>query len=163
MSIPEPPAPKQLSNERAAPTVATKLLRAILAKSFLELLFICVVATCAAFVNYSPLLRGAIDVADQTRVAGWAHDPLAPAESLDVQLFIDGQFIASQRADDPRADLVTAGATEHANHGFRFALQQVPLANGQHTVQVYALRTAGGTNKMLLPLSKKPLVFQVSQ
>jgi len=161
MSIPEPPAPKQVLNERAEPTVATKLLRAILAKTFLELLFLCAVITYAAFVNYSPLLRGAIDVADQTQVAGWAHDPLAPAESLDVQLFIDGQFSAAQRADDLREDLVKAGATQHPNHGFRFDLRSVSLANGPHTAQVYALRTAGGTNKMLLPLSKQPLVFEV--
>jgi hypothetical protein len=112
-------------------------------------------------VNYSPLLRGAIDVADQTHVAGWAHDPLAPAESLDVQLFIDGQFIATQRADDLREDLVKAGATKHPRHGFRFDLQPVSLANGQHTAQVYALRTAAGTNKMLLPLSQQPVIFQV--
>lgn len=158
MNTPEP-----TPLERAAPTVATKLLRAILAKSFLELLFICAVITYAAFVNFSPLLRGAIDVADQNHVAGWAHDPLTPAESLDVQLYIDGQFIAAQRADDLREDLVKAGATKHPRHGFRFDLQPVSLANGQHTAQVYALRTAGGTNKMLLPLSKDPMRFEVER
>ena len=156
MNTPEP-----TPLERAAPTAATKLLRAILAKAFLELLFICGIATYAAFVNYSPLLRGAIDVADQNRVAGWAHDPLVPAESLDVQLFIDGQFIAAQRADDLREDLVKAGATKHPRHGFHFDLQPVSLANGVHAAQVYALRTAVGTNQMLLPLSKQPVIFQV--
>jgi hypothetical protein len=145
------------------PTPATKLLRAILAKSFLELLFVCGVATFAAFSNYSPLLRGAIDIADQTQVAGWAHDPLAPAVALDVQLFIDGQFTATQLADGLREDLVKAGATKQPHHGFRFDLKQLSLANGSHTAQVYALRKAAGMNKMLLPLSKQPVVFQVNR
>ncbi len=140
-------------------TVATKLLRAVIAKSFLEILFICVIATLAAFKNYSPLLRGAIDVADRTQVSGWAHDPQAPGESLEVQLFIDDQFIATQRAEQRRDDLVRAGATKLPNHGFRFDLTSVGLAEGRHTVQVYAVRAAAGTNKMLLPLAKQPIPF----
>lgn len=143
------------------PTVATKLLRAVIAKTFLELLFICVIATLAAFKNYSPLLRGAIDVADQTRVSGWAHDPQTPGESLEVQLFIDDQFIATQRADQRRDDLVRAGAARLPNHGFRFDLAFIKLTEGRHAAQVYAVRTAAGTNKMLLPLAKQPVVFDL--
>lgn len=158
MTVPVSPA-----DATVTPSVATRLLRAILAKSFFELLFVCVVATFAAFQNYSPLLRGAIDIADTARVAGWAHDPLAPQETLDVQLFIDGQFIAARRADELRVDLVKAGATTHPNHGFSFELGLLALANGPHTAQVYALRTAAGTNKMLLPLSKQPVLFQVAR
>lgn len=158
MTVPAAP-----ENPPVNPSVATRLLRAILAKSFFEVLFVCGVATFAAFQNYSPLLRGAIDVADASRVAGWAHDPLAPQTPLDVQLFIDGHFIAAQRANDFRADLVNAGATTQPHHGFQFDLKQVSLVNGSHTAQVYALRTAAGTNKMLLPLAKQPVVFQVSR
>jgi hypothetical protein len=145
----------------AEPTVATKLLRAILAKTFLEILFICVIATLAAFKNYSPLLRGAIDIADQTRVSGWTHDPQTPAEALEVQLFIDDQFSATQRADQRRDDLVRAGATKLPHHGFRFDLTVLNLAGGRHIAQVYAVRTAAGANKMLVPLAKQPVVFEV--
>jgi hypothetical protein len=146
----------------ADPNLATKLLRAVIAKSFLELLFICFLATWAAFTNYSPLLRGAIDQADQTRVAGWAHDPQAPAEALEVQLFIDDRFVATRRADERRNDLVQAGATTLPEHGFSFDLSALQLVPGEHRAQVYALRTAAGINKMLVPLSREPVVFRVN-
>lgn len=145
----------------AEPTVATKLLRAVIAKTFLEILFICVIATLAAFKNYSPLLRGAIDVADQTRVSGWAHDPQLPDQPLEVQLFIDDQFIATQTASQRRDDLVRAGAAKLPNHGFRFDMTAVGLAGGRHAAQVYAVRPAAGTNKILLPLAKQPVIFEV--
>ncbi len=154
---------EEQTQPKAETTVATKLLRAVIAKSFLEILFICVIATLAAFKNYSPLLRGAIDIADRTRVSGWAHDPQAPEQVLEVQLFIDDQFIATQRAEQRRDDLVRAGAAKLPNHGFRFDLAAVNLSNGRHAAQVYAVRTAAGTNKMLLPLAKQPVVFEVKR
>lgn len=153
--------PPNAEPPNAEPTVATKLLRAVIAKTFLEILFICVIATLAAFKNYSPLLRGAIDVADQTRVSGWTHDPQTPDQPLEVQLFIDDQFIAMQSANQRRDDLVRAGAATQPNHGFRFDLTAVNLAGGQHAAQVYAVRAAAGTNKMLVPLAKQPVVFEV--
>jgi hypothetical protein len=144
-------------------TAATKRLYAVALKAFLDILFICVVVTYTAFRNYSPLLRGAIDEANQQHVAGWAHDPLAPTESLEVQLFIDGAFIAARRANERRDDLVRAGATRLPLHGYRFDLAQIRLTSGPHTAQVYAVRAAGGGSQMLLPLSRKPLAFHVAR
>src|SRR5262245_24028915 len=89
-------------------TVATRLLKAVLAKSFVEMLFVCLIATLAAFSNFSPMLRGAIDVADQNRVAGWVYDPQSRGETVEVQLFVDGNFVASQLAGLKREDLVRA-------------------------------------------------------
>ena len=143
--------------------MATRLLRAVLVKTGLEIGFVCVIATLAAFHNASPLLRGALDAADQTHVAGWAYDPLTPDAPLDVQLFIDERFIATQRAERLRVDLVQAGATPTAAHGFRFELAAAPLTAGTHTAQVYAVRNAAGKNKSLIPLAKTPQVFQVTR
>jgi hypothetical protein len=142
--------------------VATRLLRGVLMKAALEIGFVCVIATLAAFHNASPLLRGALDVAEASHVAGWAYDPLTPDAPLDVQLFVDERFIATQRAEKLRVDLVKAGATPNAAHGFHFDLTQVSLAKGTHTAQVYAVRNAAGKNKSLIPLSKTPHVFQVT-
>lgn len=143
--------------------VATKLLRAILAKSFVEVILVCVVVTLAAFSTFSPQLRGAIDVADQTQISGWVNDPRLPEMALEVQLFIDGKFIASQLADDRRDDLVSAGVTTRPNHGFNFALEPFKLPAGEHSAQVFAVRDAAGASKILLPVTAEPRTFQISR
>jgi hypothetical protein len=140
-------------------SVASKLLRPIIAKSLIEITFVCVVATLAAFSNFSPLLRGAIDAADQTRVAGWVLDPLDPDRVIEVQLFIDGNFVTSKLADERRDDLVEAGATTNPGHGFTFRLDSLNLADGSHSAQVYALRESPNSNKVLIPISKTSRIF----
>ena len=82
------------SDERTA----TRLLRSVIVKTILEFILICIAVSFAAFSNFNPQLRGAVDVADQTRVAGWAYDPQTPEEGIEVQLFIDGQFAAARQA-----------------------------------------------------------------
>ncbi len=144
-------------------SIASKLLRAIIAKSFIEILFVCAVASLAAFSMFSPLLRGAIDITDQTRVTGWVHDPRAPEETIEVQLFIDGNFAASGRADERRDDLVETGAAKNPDHGFTFNLDSLKLTNGVHTAQIYAVRKSSGANKALIPISKKLRTFQVDR
>lgn len=144
-------------------SIPSRLLGAVAAKSFIEILLVCVVATLAAFSTFSPQLRGAIDVADQTRVAGWAYDPQSPGKSLEVQLFIDEKMVASKLADERRIDLVESGATSKPDHGFNFELSSINLAPGRHTAQVYALRPATGANKVLLPIAQQPSVFEVSR
>lgn len=144
-------------------SMATKLLRAIIAKSFVEVVLVCVVASLAAFTTFSPQLRGAIDVADQTRLAGWVNDPRLPETPLEVQLFIDGKFIASRLADDRRDDLVSAGVTEKPNHGFSFELAEFKLPAGEHSAQVFAVRDAAGESKILLPVTAAPRRFQISR
>jgi hypothetical protein len=145
------------------PAIPSRLLRAVVIKSFIELLLVCAVATMAAFSNFSPLLRGSIDVTDQRQISGWVHDPLSPAEAIEVLLFIDGQFVATKRADSRRDDLVTAGATTQPHHGFNFGLDSMPLAEGSHTAQVFAVRHPPGSHKVLIPISKSPRIFHVAR
>ncbi len=145
------------------PSVATRLLRAIIAKSFIEIILVCVVVTLAAFSTFSPQLRGAIDVADATRISGWAYDPQSAGAPLEVQLFIDGKLAATELADGKRPDLVESGVATNPGYGFDFNLAPLNLSPGRHTAQVYALRRAAGANKILLPVAKQPSVFEVSQ
>jgi len=145
----------------ARPSVATRLLRAVIAKSFVEIVLVCVVVTLAAFSTFSPQLRGAIDAADQMRIAGWAYDPRSAGAPLEVQLFIDGKLAATELADGKRPDLVESGVTANPDHGFDFNLAPMNLSPGRHTAQVYALRRAAGANKILLPVAKQPSVFEV--
>lgn len=144
-------------------SIPSRLLKAVVAKSFIEIALVCLVATLAAFTTFSPQLRGAIDVADRTRVSGWAYDPRAPEETLEAQLFIDGDPVMTKPAGETRIDLVQSGVTSNPNHGFSFDLTPINLAPGRHTAQVYALRQATGENKILLPIAKQPSVFEVSR
>ncbi len=139
----------------AESAVATKLLKAILAKAGLEFLIILVAISLAAYSHLNPPIRGAIDIADATRIAGWAYDPREPNARLEVQLFIDGQLVASRRADENRDDLVTAGAATDARHGFTFAVPELRLLKGKCRVEIYAVRPGGEKNKALLILTKK--------
>ena len=152
---------KEILMPRPDSSVPSRLLKAVLAKSFIEIILVCVVATLAAFSTFSPLLRGAIDVADQTRVAGWVVAPELPEIPLEVQLFIDEKMVATKLAGEERPDLVRSGATSNPNHGFNFDLTQINLAPGRHSAQVYALRPAAGANKILLPIAKQPRVLEV--
>jgi len=141
----------------------SRLLRAVIAKSFVEIALVCVVASLAAFSTFNPQLRGAIDIADRTRIAGWVHDPQSPDQSIEVQLFIDGKFVATERADESRDDLIQTGATARPNHGFSISIESVNLPDGEHQAQVYAVRDAAGANKILLPITTAPRIFHVNR
>ncbi|HEX4947039.1 MAG TPA: hypothetical protein VFZ34_10260 [Blastocatellia bacterium] len=147
--------------QQAESTIATQLLKAILVKAGLEFCIILVAISLAAYSHLNPPIRGAIDVADATRVAGWAFDPREPQARLEVQLFIDGQWVASRRADERREDLVTAGAATDAMHGFSFSVPELRLTTGKHRVEIYALRAGGGKNKSLLILTKKEYWLEI--
>lgn len=138
-----------------------RLLKAIAAKSFIEIFLVCAVATFAAFTTFSPRLRGAVEVANQTRVTGWVLAPEAPEIVIEVQLFVDEKLLASKLADELRIDLLRFGLAMNPNHGFNFDLTRAKLAPGRHTAQVYALRQTSGANKILSPIAKQPLVFEV--
>lgn len=150
----------QESSHAHVPSLASRLLGAVLIKTFVEIIIVCVIVTIAAFSHFSPLLRGAIDVVDAEQIAGWAYDP-GGNEATEVQLFIDGRFAASRVADEAREDLVQAGAAADARHGFRFTLRELSLTPGQHSAQVYAVRGPARGNKTLRPLAKTPRIFHI--
>ena len=152
---------KEILTPRPDSSVPSRLLKAVVAKSFVEIILVCAVATLAAFSTFSPRLRGAIDVVDQTRVVGWAVAPEAPEVALEVQLFIDENLVASKLAGEERIDLVSSGVSSNPNHGFSFDLTRINIAPGRHTAQVYALRPVDGATKILLPVSRPPRVFEV--
>ncbi|MFN7931326.1 MAG: hypothetical protein U0Y68_26035 [Blastocatellia bacterium] len=141
--------------------VATNLLRAVLAKAGLEFLLLLLVVSYAAYSHLNPPIRGAIDVTDATRIAGWAYDPREPNTPLEVQLFVDDKFASERRADEPREDLVRAAAAQNPAHGFTFAVPPLQLLKGRHRITVYALRAGGGQNKTLLALTKKEYWLEV--
>jgi hypothetical protein len=140
----------------STPTAA-RLLGAVIAKAFLELLFVCTVITLAAFSNFNPSLRGEIENADAQRVEGWVHDPLAGTGPMDVQLWIDHRFFATMRTEDETG----AEAIQNGKCKFQFTLG-TQLSPGRHRAEVYVVRKTARGYKTLLPISKQKRFFEVA-
>ncbi len=94
--------------------------------------------------------RGALDVADGTKIAGWAQDPDVPTQSIAAHVYFNapaggaGAIGVPLVANQSRADLCTAIGS--CNHGFSMATP-LSLCDGQpHQVHAYGIDSAGGNN-----------------
>jgi hypothetical protein len=118
------------------------LIKLLAAKSIFELLFVGVLAVGFYLSAFPGSFRGALDEADSQQVSGWAMDRSAHEIAIEVQLFINGRFVAEGTANLPRPDIVLAGLAAEPEHGFKF---QIPkLAPGQYEARVYATYLSGG-------------------
>jgi hypothetical protein len=116
----------------------------------LSLLFaalVCVTAAAGAWsvwVEYSsfpPHFRGFGEVTRGGEVAGWAVDASRPGARVEVELYVDGRFVAHGVASLPRPDVLAAGRAPDPDCGYRFPLPA--LAAGRHEARVYALHAPG--------------------
>jgi hypothetical protein len=99
----------------------------------------------AVWVEYSsfpPHFRGFGEVTPKGEVAGWAVDASRPGARVEVELYVDGRFVAHGLATLPRPDVVAAGRARDPGCGYRFPLPA--LAEGPHEARVYALHAPGG-------------------
>ncbi len=87
--------------------------------------------------NVPPI--GFLDFADPTHIVGWAFDAQAGPLPVDVDVYIDGQLVASGRADKNRPDLTVLNLGS-INHGFDI-LTPTNLSVGPHRVTAYAKDT----------------------
>jgi hypothetical protein len=109
--------------------------------------------------SFPPYLRGFGEVTPRGEVAGWAVDPTRPGESVEVELYVDGRFVAHGAAALPRPDVLAAGRAADERCGYNFPLP--PLAPGAHEARVYALHAPGGGGGRLRTLRQlgDPLRF----
>ena len=121
-----------------------RLSRALVAKSVAEVLFVAALFAAFSYAHFNPKFRGAVDVADARTVEGWAVDEAEPDRRVEVQLFIDGQFVAQRRAELPRPDVLAAGRASAAEHGFRFDTPPLAVREAEYEARVYALHAASG-------------------
>lgn len=136
----------------------SRLARFLLAKAILEALLVGALAIGFYLTAFPPFFRGAVDVADSNGVAGWAVDSANPQERVEVQLYIDGRFIAHTIAHQPRPDVFAAGRATDENCGFRFA-GPFALDAGAHEARVYVVHASNNDNRRTLQLLGKPLSF----
>lgn len=76
---------------------------------------------------------------------GWAFDSDSTSP-IKVGLSVDGEFMASHAADQPRPDVKDAFPLQGSNHGYQIAMALEP---GQHEVCVTALNVAAGDDTVL--------------
>lgn len=131
-------------------------------KSVAEVLFVASLFAAFSYTHFHPKFRGAVDVADARTVEGWAVDEAEPGRRVEVQLFIDGQFVAQSRAELPRPDVLAAGRAASAEHGFRFETPPLAAREAEYEARVYALHAAGGGERRTLNQIGKPLRFRVA-
>jgi hypothetical protein len=134
----------------------------------LKLQFVFAVLVCltlavggwAVWVEYSsfpPHFRGFGEVTHKGEVAGWAVDASRPGARVEVELYVDGRFVAHDVASLPRPDVVAAGRTSDPDCGYRFPLPI--LAAGTHEARVYALHAPGPADRRTLKQLGDPLRF----
>lgn len=143
----------------SASEMQTRLTHLLIAKSILEALFVAALAVGFHYLAFNPYFRGWVDVADATRVSGWALNEADHAAHIEVQLYVDGRFAASRVADLARADVLAAGRAMDERHGFSF--DTPPLPDGEHEARVYAVHASSGGLRRTLQLIGRPMPFRV--
>jgi hypothetical protein len=116
--------------------------------------FRCVVESNPA----EPYFRGSVDEANMRYVKGWITSVAGPSANVEVQLYIDGHYVESRVANQPRPDIIAAHLAEDENHGFFFMAP--PLAAGEHEACVYVIQESD--HGRILRLIEKPVRFTVN-
>ncbi|MFL6256988.1 MAG: hypothetical protein ACJ74T_18430 [Pyrinomonadaceae bacterium] len=135
----------------------------------LQLVFaalVCVTVAAGAYVvqveysSFPPRFRGFGEVTRKGEVAGWAVDASRPGARIEVELYIDGRFVAHGVASLPRPDVLAAGRATDADCGYRFPLPT--LAVGTHEARIYALHAPGPAERRTLKQLGDPLRFDTA-
>jgi hypothetical protein len=134
-----------------------RLALAVGVKLTLDLLFVCALALYAYADTFRNTFDGALERADARGVSGWAVDESRPSAAVEVQLFVDGRFVAAGLADRPRPDVDSGRVSKDAGRGFAFEFD--PPLEGAHEARVYAVRAGRGGTRLTLQLIGAPRAF----
>jgi hypothetical protein len=143
-----------------SPPARRRLAHLLIAKSIAEALIVGALAVGFFYLAFNPYFRGSLDYADSRIVSGWAVDDARPSSRVEVQLYVDGRFVASGFADQPRPDVLAARRAPDEHHGFVF--RTPTTGSGEHEARVYAVHESGGGARRTLQLVGRPLQFRVA-
>jgi hypothetical protein len=144
---------------------SNKLVHLLIGKSIAETLVVGALAVFTFITVLPPYFHGWGEVTE-TGISGWAVNNAAPWERVNVQLFVDGQFVAAQAADQSRPDVSAAGWAKDQWHGYSFDLREVLAgapANSTHEARVYSVHDSGGGRRKSLQLLGDPIPFLVGK
>jgi hypothetical protein len=146
--------------EEPAPETVARLVRALLLKSLLEILILCLVLGVAGFKYFNPTMRGEITQVDAVSVRGWVANPLAPRDPIQLELMIDGRLTAIITAREIQPGHAVNALIRRGEHPFQFSFQRLPT--GTHSVQVYAVQTTPDRTLSLVPITRRSETFTLS-
>ena len=133
-----------------------KLAQALIAKSLAETILVATLGIVFYLSAFPPYFHGWGEASNGS-ISGWVVDNSAPGSRVEVQLFIDGQFVATALASQPRPDVVSAGWANDEWHGYIFSAPLLPV--GLHEARVYALHSSSGGQRQSLQLVGDPIKF----
>ena len=139
-------------------TPSTSLVHALIGKSILETLLVGALAVFTFITVLPPYFHGWGEVTN-TGISGWVVNDAAPWNRVQVQLFIDGEFVASAVANESRRDVLLAGWSKDEWHGYTFPVTSLTV--GLHEARVYALHESGAGTRKTLQLVGDPIQFSV--
>ena len=136
----------------------TTFIQLLIGKSLCEALVVTAVAAGLFLATTNPALRGWLDQADTQTISGWAVDESNPNRRVEVQLFIDDNFIEQRIADDLRSDVHQANRAGDDWHGFVFNTPK--LKAGEHEARVYVLHRGASYSRRALQIIGNPIRFR---
>jgi hypothetical protein len=142
------------------PVPSTKLVHLLIGKGLAETVLVGALAVSAFITFLPPYFHGWGEVTD-SGITGWAVNNAAPWDRLEVQLYIDGKFIADGLANGYRPDVCAAGWAKDPWHGYIFPVASLPV--GRHEARVYAVHESGNGARKSLQLLGDPIAFLVDE
>lgn len=139
-------------------TPSFKLVHVLIGKSVLETLLVGALAVFTFVTVFPPYFHGWGEVTSEG-ISGWVVDNASPWDRVEVELFIDGKFVADRVASESRPDVSTAGWAKDQWHGYTFPLTS--LVPGYHEARVYAAHDSGTGVRKSLQLVGDPIEFWV--
>ena len=131
--------------------VRKRLVKLIAAKLALDFLFVCGLALYTHAVTFERGFDGRLEHVDGRGARGWVADLERPGEPVEVQLFLNGEFVASATAVNPRPDDASSVSRGSVRRSFIFEFQR----SGEYEARVYAVRVGrGGARRTLQQLGE---------
>ena len=141
-------------------TPSSKLAHILIGKAIIETILVGAIAVGFYVTAFPPTFHGWGQAVSESRsIAGWAVNNGSPWERVEVQLFIDGKFVAARPANLSRPDVSRAGWARDEWHGYRFDIGNIE--RGDHEARIYAVHSSGSLERYTLQLLGDPIRFSI--
>ena len=137
-----------------------RLTHLLIGKSIAETVLIAVLAIAFFVKAFPPYFKGFAEIEGKALV-GWAINSAEPYQRVELQLFVNGNFVAIGVANEFRPDVRAATWAKDDWHGFRFNL--AGLQPGKHEARVYAQHSSSGGLRYTLQQLGHPVEFIVDE